>query len=92
MEACLDAINDLGLKFGGFSDSYGTKGCYAYASGPYAKVAFYGTEGTDDEVKKDLTLPKYRPAGHDCKAKGSFSNHIKEIGSLFVNNFTIFIA
>ena len=62
----------LGKELGGngysFSSStYTTKGCYAYKSGTYENVMFYGTEGTQEERKSELVLPKYRPPGYDCK-------------------------
>ena len=54
-----------------FSGGYGTKGCYAYKGGSYDNMAFYGTGGTEDEMKVALVSNgKYRPSGHDCKEKG----------------------
>ena len=74
--ACRDAINTLGLQEGGnghsFSGDFGTKGCYAYESGSYANMVFYGTGGTEDRMKAALTSPKYRPIGHDCNTQGTF--------------------
>ena len=34
-------------------------------------MAFYGTGGTEDEMKTALTAPKYRPIGHDCNTQGT---------------------
>ena len=74
--ACRDAINTLGLQQGGngysFSGNFGTKGCYAYESGSFANLAFYGTGGTEDQMKQALASPKYRPIGHDCNTQGNF--------------------
>ena len=38
--------------------------------GTYDNMAFYGTGGSEDQMKGALTLPKYRPSGHDCNEKG----------------------
>ena len=69
-EACEAAANSLGLEKGygnyNFAGSYGTKGCYAYETGNYAGVAFYGTGGSEDNMKVELNDPQYRPVGHDC--------------------------
>ena len=35
-------------------------------------MAFYGTGGTEDQIKAALTSPKYRPTGHDCNTQGTF--------------------
>ena len=34
-------------------------------------MAYYGTGGTEDAMKKILTPPKYRPIGHDCNKQGT---------------------
>ena len=63
--ACRDVARSLGLEEGGngfsFSGNYGTKGCYAYSSGTYMGMAFWGSGGTNEEMK-DLALGnvKYR--------------------------------
>ena len=85
--ACRDAINTLGLQQGGngvsFSGNFGSKGCYAYESGSYANMAFYGTGGTEDQIKAALTSPKYRPTGHDCNTQGTFrSDYNQTVSSL----------
>ena len=54
-----------------FSGDYATKGCYAYDSGNNANMAFYGTGGTDDEMKNTLASPQYRPKGYDCVTQGT---------------------
>ena len=60
-----------GLKIGGagsmFVGDWSTKGCYAYKTGKYAGIAFYGTGGSNQEMKIPLDSVKiYRPIGHDC--------------------------
>ena len=81
----MDSIKALGLKQGGqghafSSDSiYYSKGCYAYSSAgnaKYSNVAFYGTGGTQEDMKKALTLPKYRPIGYDCDSIGTICNEL----------------
>ena len=75
-KACLDAINSLGLEQGGrgyaFSGDYSTKGCYAYEAEDtkYANMAFYGTGGSEDEMKTILAKPQYRPLIHNCDITG----------------------
>ena len=77
-KACLDAIISLGLEQGGhgyaFSGGYGTKGCYAYEAKntKYANMAFYGTGGSEDEMKTVLAKPKYRPIIRNCDVTGLF--------------------
>ena len=75
-KACLESITNLGLSQGGngysFSGDYATKGCYARVSGSNANMAFYGTGGTDDEMKNTLASPQYRPKGYDCVTQGTF--------------------
>ena len=73
-EVCEVVAKELGKELGtssyAFAGDYGTKGCYAYKSGSYQNVMFYGTGGTYAEKKSDLTGNKYdmfRPAGYDCK-------------------------
>lgn len=70
-EACRSAALAAGLALGGggydFVGKYSTKGCYAYESGKYANIAFYGEGGLRPQRETSLKSPKYRPAGHDCK-------------------------
>ena len=53
-----------------FSSNYTTKGCHFYDQGQYANTAFYGTGGTEDQMKQALISPEQRPTGYDCKLKG----------------------
>ncbi|KAK3232876.1 hypothetical protein CYMTET_56800 [Cymbomonas tetramitiformis] len=70
--ACGNAATALGISLGGngyeFAGSYSTKGCYAYSSGTYQGMAYFGTGGTNAESSAAVSSPKYRPAGHDCEA------------------------
>ena len=63
----------MGLVLGGkgydFSGDFTIKGCYAYNDGQYARRVYYGTGGTEQEVKTSLAAPIYRPYGYDCKSK-----------------------
>ena len=74
-QACEDAVTNLGLNFGGdgysFTGDYEMKGCFTYKSDTKygkKKIAFYGTGGTDEQIKgsKHLDDNKYRPLGYDC--------------------------
>ena len=71
------------MKKGGngysFFGDYGDKGCYAYRkmkcytcfnSEAYSYMAFYGTGGSEDQMKKAVSYPAYRPNGYDCKDEG----------------------
>jgi len=71
--ACRDAATRLGLKLGGsgktFEGNYVTKGCYAYTNEnkKYKGKVYYGTGGSDTEMKKAATgSGQYRPKGYDC--------------------------
>jgi hypothetical protein len=58
-----------GLRIGGegydFEGDYGTKGCYAYDSGTYEGIAFFGTGGdpADMEAEAQTAKGKYRVTG-----------------------------
>ena len=58
-----------GLRIGGegydFEGDYGTKGCYAYDSGTYEGIAFFGTGGdaADMEAEAQTTNGQYRVTG-----------------------------
>lgn len=71
-ENCKSAALKLGLRIGGkgysFAGNYKTKGCYFYASGKYAGIAYYGTGGSTAEKSTILTLPKQRVADVQCSA------------------------
>ena len=74
LEACKDAGRRLGLQLGGsgssFLGDYTIKGCYAYDNGKYQGMVYYGTGGSEDEMKQTLTRPKYRPQTFDCLGIG----------------------
>ena len=73
-KTCLDLARRLCLHQGSvgrpFSSNYTSKGCHFYDKGQYANTAFYGTDGTEDQMKKALISPEKRPTGYDCKFKG----------------------
>ena len=85
VEACKYAGKLLGLKLGGrdhqFSGSYSTKGCYAFESGDFENMVFYGTGGSHDEMEEPLTSPMFRPIAFD-------SNHIGNCKKLVSNIFS----
>ena len=91
-KACMDAVIGQGLKPGGggsnFIGDWSTKGCYAYKTGRYAGIAFYGTGGSDQEKKTLLNSDEiYRPIGHDCPSGNNKKRQM--IKSLCVNlNYT----
>ena len=73
-QACEEAVGRHGLQKGGggynFVGTYPRKGCYAYKSGDFANMAYYGVGGTEDQTKVKLTFPLYRPIGYDCITNG----------------------
>jgi hypothetical protein len=66
-EECKKVAESLGLKLGGngypFAGNWGIKGLYAYKSGKYNGIAFFGTGGTEKQMKDPLTNNTniYRP-------------------------------
>jgi len=74
-EKCRAVAEGLGLRLGGFGhafeDNYSQKGCYAYRSGRYAGIAFYGSGGSDAEISNPRTKrgDTYRPLGWDCSVE-----------------------
>ena len=63
---CKKVAESFGLQLGGggsdFAGNYKTKGLYAYNSGRYAGMAFFGRGGTEAQMKAAVTGKKYRPA------------------------------
>ena len=76
---CRQVALKLGLQLGGNNfgfaiDNDYLKGCFAYKSGPYKGMAFYGRGGDNHEISKpfDENSDKYRPKGYDCRTGGNF--------------------
>jgi len=77
VEQCRRAAEKLGLQLGGhghdFEDNYNQKGCYAYSSGRYAGMAFYGTQFHTSfwEMINPSTYSTdtFRPQGYDCQGE-----------------------
>ena len=73
IEACKAVGAARGFTFK--SGNWGTKGCYVYVDyrggnsydPKYRKQIFYGTGGTDEQNRKELSGGRARPAGFDCK-------------------------
>ena len=80
MAACETAANNIGLTKGGlgfsFQGDYSTKGCYAYKDGDYKGHFYYGTGGTEQKMKEDVTGQKFRPQGYDCANKGRWQHKL----------------
>ena len=78
VSACKAAADKLGFEKGGlnykFQGNYGGKGCYAYKDGYFKGHVYYGTGGTEQKMKEDVTGPKFRPQGYDCAKKGGWQH------------------
>ena len=68
-------MNKLGTKGKGEHKMVGnwdTKGCYAYKTGPWAGVVWFGTGASEyggnrvSLVDWEIAQGKYRPNGYDC--------------------------
>lgn len=66
---CKKDAESLGLQIGGrgypFAGNWSNKGLYAYSKGSYAGIAYYGTGGTEAEMKGELKYKgngAYRPS------------------------------
>ena len=69
--ACETLAGKRGLKFE--TSTYATKGCYTYETGEYSKTIYYGTGGSEDDMKAKPTKDgQIRPVGYDCKSGNSF--------------------
>ena len=72
----MDAGNLLGLDLGGrglkFAGDYSEVGCFSYSSGGLKGKVFYGTGGTIQQMKQDVSLRKFRPNGYDCSTEGKW--------------------
>ena len=42
------------------------KGCYAYPTGIYEGLVFYGTGGSKEKMQDQVVQGKFRPQGYDC--------------------------
>ena len=66
---CRAIASEAGYALGGggygFSGSYGTKGCYAYSSGEYANMAYWGGSGA---TSAGVPSPKIRISCAGCLA------------------------
>ena len=73
---CSAIASEAGYALGGggysFSGSYGTKGCYAYSSGEYANMAYWG--GSGDGYSAGVSSPKIRINCAGCLAGGCQAN------------------
>ena len=74
IEACKKAakINDLEIgsdRFPFLGEDYSEVGCYSYKTGNSKGHVFYGTGGTDAQMRKEATGRRYRPRGYDCGGK-----------------------
>ena len=78
--ACMDAtlsmswlemgtIPNSGYEFAG---DYNPKGCFAYLSGDYKGLSYYGTGGTVEQMQESLLDPMWRPQGYDCNGEWYF--------------------
>ena len=84
-QACEDADVPSGRskKLGGdggisnFEGDFSIKGCFASDNPDYYYVTdlYYGTGGSEEDMKIPPPSPKYRPSGYDCKVAGI--NHSK---------------
>ena len=80
-QACINAAENLGLISGSttaespFAGPKSRKGCYTYYSGENKGFYWYGTGGSNAQIRESLDGPQeldyYRPKGFDCE-KGSF--------------------
>jgi len=74
-DACKAAADRIGFGKGGhdhdFQGNYNPKGCYAYKSGTYKGHVYFGTGGTEQQMKEDINeSDKFRPQGDDCYKVG----------------------
>ena len=75
-EACRDTANRLGKALS--TRNYDTKGCYLDGS-----TVYYGTGGSDAQIRGSINPPKYRPVGYDCTNTGT---SIQEYKSRILNH------
>ena len=85
-QACEDADVPSGRskKLGGdggksnFEGDFEIKGCFAFDNPNYFNSLtdlYYGTGGSEEDMKIPPPVPKYRPSGYDCRIAGT--NHSK---------------
>jgi hypothetical protein len=82
-QTCRNAAMTASLQLGGhgqpFAGDYSETGCYAYNSGVFAGIAFYGYAYGGREVQSQaqltplLSSDKYRLPGTNCEADETFS-------------------
>jgi len=72
--ACIASAISMGYEVGNVNNSggytfagpYRTKGCYAYPTGIYEGLVFYGTGGSKEKMQDQVVQGKFRPQGYDC--------------------------
>ena len=78
---CREVASNLGLQLGGKNYAFAAPkddgykmGCYAYKSGSYKGIAFYGRGGDNVEISKPFNESSdyYRPKGYDCSNESNF--------------------
>ena len=85
-EACEDADlpSERYIRLGGnggesnFEGDFSIKGCFASDDpNPFSSITdlYYGTGGSEEDMKIPPPSPKYRPSGYDCRIAGI--NHSK---------------
>ena len=62
----MGTIPNSGYEFAG---DYNPKGCFAYLSGDYKGLSYYGTGGTVEQMQQSVKNPKWRPQGYDCNGE-----------------------
>ena len=64
-QACAEAVDALGLEKGGegyeFIGNHSTKGCFSYENETFTNKAFYGTGGSEEEIREQLFLTSRSP-------------------------------
>ena len=61
-------LGGRGLNFA--RDFKVTFGCFSFSRGGLKGIVFYGTGGTIEQMKEDVSPGKFRPNGYDCPTEG----------------------
>merc|ERR1712168_660037 len=79
--ACIASAISIGYQIGtvknsgySFAGDFGTKGCYAYSTGEYMGLVFFGTGGSKEQMQDQVVEGKFRPNGYDCNDHANCQN------------------
>ena len=82
------------------SPKHKISGCYGYMKttkkqfeqfNKYVDYVFYGTDGSKEQTQSDISPPRYRPPGFDCKYHGKYHAFCYVEGIFYLLKFLVIL-